>query len=381
MKPAPYTLRLESRADTDADVFTFGTADGVLSKDEFRTTELLLLETVEPAPGDRALVVDANYGLVGVVLAAMNPGGHTVLAETSARAADLCERNLVANDRTNAAVELTADVADCVTRPFDLAAFAPKPYDPTDVVQQRIADALAALHPDAPLYVSARTNEGGKRYRRTLRDLAGDVETVLKHGNARVYRAIRPADFDPPRFVEEHRFEATARGATCTFETRSGLFSATGLDDGTRLLLEHLPDPDGGRVLDLACGYGAVGTFLGRTADCRLWLTDDDRVATSYAARNLDRNGVAAEAVVTADCLDGVGNQRFDLVASNPPTHAGAGVTSQLFRQAHEALAPGGRLVVVYNETLGYESELDGLFASTEVLADEDGYLVTAATK
>jgi 16S rRNA (guanine1207-N2)-methyltransferase len=130
-----------------------------------------------------------------------------------------------------------------------------------------------------------------------------------------------------------------------------GLFSASGLDDGTRLLLESVVLGDGERVLDLCCGYGAVGAYAGRVADGEVWLSDDDRVATRCAECSLRASGVDGT-VLTADCLEGVADRTFDAVLCNPPTHAGEGVLAELLSGAYDVLAPGGRLNVVHHRAL-----------------------------
>ena len=95
--------------------------------------------------------------------------------------------------------------------------------------------------------------------------------------------------------------------------TAPGLFSVGGPDDGTRLLAETAAIGDGERVLDLCCGYGLLGVYAGRVADCELWLTDDDCRAAACARQSLDRAD-AARTVVTADGTAGVDDRIFDTV-------------------------------------------------------------------
>ena len=47
-------------------------------------------------------------------------------------------------------------------------------------------------------------------------------------------------------------------GNRLTFQTDAGVFSKGELDQGTRLLLDALPELTG-EVLDLGCGWGAIG--------------------------------------------------------------------------------------------------------------------------
>lgn len=374
----PYELELSARIEAGPDRYGFRTADGVLSPEAFRSAELALLGAVVPSRDDDVLVVDANYGVVGTVLAHVAPDGRTVLGETSARAARLCEDNLARNG-ADGEVALVADVRDVEGR-FDVAAYAPRPYDPVAVVGERIGQALATLREGGDLYVAAARTEGATRYEDALADLAGDAERVAKEGDVRVYRASRPAEVTVPA-VDERAFAATVRDVERSFVTRPGLFSAGHLDGGTRLLLEELPVADGDDVLDLACGYGPVGVFAAGFADCTVTMSDDDAVAAAYARRNAQRNGVEPVAVHAADAVAGVRGDTFDLVASNPPTHAGDGVVDACVRGARDVLAADGRFALVYNDVLGYEDRLAELFEEVAVVRADEDFHVTVCRR
>lgn len=381
MRSTPYELELESRVGVGPDVYRFRSADGVVSKEEFRPAELALLSAAEPivSPDDSVLVVDGNWGLVPAVLDHL--AGSVTVTETSARAAELCRRNAREND-ADPAIELVADVAE-LEDSFDLAVYAPRPYDPLEVGNQKLADALARLQPGGTVLVAASKRDGGRRYRDTLAELAGDAERLRGPGDVEVSRASRPERYDPPTVVEPRVIRATVAGHDLEFVTRPGLFSPASLDRGTALLAESVvagTDRSPDRVLDVACGYGPLGTALAREYDPDVWFADDSRVATRCTRESADRNDIDPAGVATADCLTGLEGP-FDLVVTNPPTHAGGGVTAELFDGARRELAPGGELWLVYNETMAYEEELARTFASVAVERRTEGYAITVARR
>lgn len=366
------TLELESRTDEGPGTYRFRTPDGVYSADEFRDSELLLLEGCWDRVLGGLLVVQANYGVVGTVLSTRATA--TTLTETSARAAACCRSNLRENDAT-ATVRLLAAVSELEDR-YDTAAYAPRPYVPIPVVKQRLVDALERLSPGGTLLVAGRPETGIERCRDCLDDL-GDVSTVEQRSDTSLLCATRPASLDPPTFVERTRFETTVDGVDLTLVSEPGLFSASELDHGTRLLLESVGVADGDRVLDLCCGYGPVGTYAGLTADCSVVCSDDSARATRCAERTLAANSVDAE-VVTADCCDGVRDRTFDLVLSNPPTHAGAGVLRDLFGGARDVLDADGRLALVHHEGVDVDPYLTG-YESVRTTATGEEHVIRVA--
>jgi len=358
-------LALAARVDAPRDTYEFETAAGVCSPEEFRDAELALVEALWGRDPGRLLVVEGNYGVPAVVLA--DAATAVAVTESSARAAGLCEANAARNgvgDPIRVMNAVGPREASAVTgrNDFETAAYAPKPYTPLAVAKQRIVGALECLRPGGRLFVAARERSGLGRFVDTLRDVAGGggVETVGERGGCEVVAASRPDSVDAPSFVEPAEVAATVRGVDLSLVSVPGVFSAGGLDHGTRLLLETAEVADGDRVLDLCCGYGAAGVWAACVADCSVTLTDDDRVATRCAECSCSASGVAGE-VVTADGTAGVAGQRFDTVLCNPPTHAGDAVLRELFEGARRVLADCGTLWVVHHRDLDLRPQLEGV--------------------
>ena len=184
----------------------------------------------------------------------------------------------------------------------------------------------------------------------------------------------------PSSAHDERRITLRALGNALTFTTDAGVFSRDGLDRGTEVLLEALP-PLTGRVLDLGCGWGAVGTALGRKyPELEIVMTDINQRAVDLARRNLAENGVRAT-VVQGDGFDPV-EGRFDAIVTNPPIRAGKAVIYGLFARARDFLKPGGALYIVIRKQQGAPSALKYLketFARAEIVDRGSGFHVIRA--
>ena len=184
----------------------------------------------------------------------------------------------------------------------------------------------------------------------------------------------------PTSAHDERRIALRALGNDLTFITDAGVFSRDGLDRGTEVLLDALPALSG-RVLDLGCGWGAVGVALGRRwPGLDIVMTDINSRAVELARRNLTENGVKAT-VVQGDGFAAV-EGRFDAIVTNPPIRAGKAVIYDLFAQARDHLKPDGALYVVIRKQQGAPSALKYLkeiYARAETVGRGSGFHVLRA--
>jgi 16S rRNA (guanine1207-N2)-methyltransferase len=190
------------------------------------------------------------------------------------------------------------------------------------------------------------------------------------------YFAERPRVASTPRLL---RF--LYHGDLLTVETDRGVFASHGLDPGTSLLIEHLEVGDARSVLDVGCGWGALGLAAAKSAPgARVLLTDVNQRAVRLARRNLERNQVRNAEVRAGNLFEPVGNERFDLIVSHPPFHAGREVVERLLLESLDHLSLGGRLLIVGKNSQGirfYQSWLGQLSpGSVTVLGRGSGYRV-----
>lgn len=173
------------------------------------------------------------------------------------------------------------------------------------------------------------------------------------------------------------------RGIPLRFETDAGVFSRGEVDTGTRLLLEALPDPLAGEILDLGCGWGVIGISVARAwPDAHVTMADINLRALELARENAKANHAAVDCV-ESDGMAALTGKVFDAVVTNPPIRAGKQVIYRMFSDAARQLAPGGALYLVIRRQQGAEScirYLQTLFPSVEKLRRSGGFWVLKAS-
>ena len=176
------------------------------------------------------------------------------------------------------------------------------------------------------------------------------------------------------------------RGDVLHFLVDRGVFASHGLDPGTALLIENLALGVRDRVLDLGCGWGAVGVAAARSAsEGHVVMTDVNRRAARLARLNLEKNRVRNAEVRVGPNFVPVGDETFDVIASNPPYRAGRPVVLGMLAGAPAHLTPRGRLVLVGKGSQGirfYQEWLESHWeGAVEVLGRGSGYRVLEARR
>jgi 16S rRNA (guanine1207-N2)-methyltransferase len=161
------------------------------------------------------------------------------------------------------------------------------------------------------------------------------------------------------------------------------VFSRSGLDRGTEILLNALPEGIRGRVLDMGCGYGALGLSIkAANPACELTMADINERAVALARENARANRLGAQMVIS-DGFSALRGKTYDLIALNPPIRAGKKVIYGMFPDAGASLADGGALYVVIRKKQGAPSArvyLETLFAAVETVERSLGYHVLRCT-
>ncbi len=169
---------------------------------------------------------------------------------------------------------------------------------------------------------------------------------------------------------EDHYFSADPRapfrrqpmvadvwGRPLALTTGSGVFAAGRLDAGTAVLLRATEPPTGARtLLDLGCGYGAIGLAIAREVPgCRVTGVDVNERALLLARENAAALGVADRYVAHPPAAVPAG-ETYDEIWSNPPIRIGKPALHALLLDWLPRLRPGGRAVLVVGKNLGADS-------------------------
>ena len=131
-------------------------------------------------------------------------------------------------------------------------------------------------------------------------------------------------------FSPAPRSESTTRtirarlaGRELELVTAAGVFSPDHLDQGTRVLLDTVPEPPAtGHLLDLGAGWGPIAVSLAlQSPDATVWAVDVNERALDLVRRNAQRLGMHHVNAVLPD--DVPAEVRFAQIVSNPPIRVG----------------------------------------------------------
>jgi len=174
-------------------------------------------------------------------------------------------------------------------------------------------------------------------------------------------------------------------GRPFEFLTASGVFSKKRVDLGTRLLIESMVLPEKGCVLDVGCGYGAVGIVVASShPDLRVVMVDVNERAVWLAKQNVQRNNVTNVEVRSGHLYEPIKGLTFNCVLSNPPVSAGIETVKAIIVEAPKHMANKARFQMVVKSKIGgkrLKMLLEEAFGNTEILARKSGYRVFISEK
>ncbi len=165
------------------------------------------------------------------------------------------------------------------------------------------------------------------------------------------------------------------RGKEIEFYTGSGVFSKDKIDDGSYVLIENAIIKKNWKILDLGCGYGAVGISIAKSENADVVLADVNERAVHLAEKNIEHNKVNAS-VRTSDLFSSI-PEKFDTILLNPPQSAGKQLCFRMIEESKEHLNKNGLLQLVARPKKGgrtLSEKMKEVFGNVEVIAKKHGF-------
>ena len=248
-----------------------------------------------------------------------------------------------------------------------------------------LARAVSQTLPGGVLLACAANNEGARSLQDDLTRLAGPLNVLTKR-HCRVGWTGPLGDGVDRALLEEWlALDAPRRIADGRFLSRPGLFAWDRIDAASALLASCLPGDLAGRCADLGAGFGYLaGEVLARCPA----VTAIDLYEAEARALALARENLASASVPVGlhwhDVTTGL-PASYDVIVSNPPFHQRRADEPALgvgfIAAAAAALRPGGRLWLVANRHLPYETALSSRFAQVRTVREDAGFKVIEAVK
>ena len=331
----------------------------------------LLAEVVKCVPGERLLIVNSASDPCLPHLARTLGEGELVLAEDNVAAYAQGQTALQKLSKTSVRCrqipfhEYTAHEAPATV---DVAVMNIL-YQPNNAwMQYGVQLAAYALKNGGRLYIEGAKDRGILSLGKRVQDIFGNLETVTISKGQRVIYALK----------REQRASKIAAPDLAAF-------AGGKMDEGTSLLLQALEVRVTDNALDLGCGSGFIGAHIAeRASKGQVTLVDASLTSVDAARRLLAERGLTNAKAFASDGIQTVRDQRFTLIATNPPFHLGGIQTTataeRFIREAAQILLPRGRFYLVANRFLKYEPVLREHFGEVEEVVGNPRFKVLRAS-
>ncbi len=337
----------------------------------------------KPVAGTPHLVYNDAFGALTVLLTSQ---GRAVVQVSDSALAQRCTLvNLDANDLGSESLMLL----DSLTAPVL------SPESPPPVVLVRLPKTLALL--EFQLYqlrallpvgtvvaASAMAKDIHTSTLELFETLIGPTTSSLAESKARlILSSVEDKPVKPCPYPTRWKIPALH----LTLVNHAAVFSREGLDEGTKLLLQHFPKigPESKVVVDLGCGNGILGLVASqRSSRVEISCVDESFMATWSARESFRASELGGRArFLTGDCLEDFDRDSVDLILCNPPFHfqnaQTLDVAYAMFDDAKRVLRAGGELWVVANKHLGHHKALAERFPIVRTAALTDKFIVLQA--
>lgn len=152
-----------------------------------------------------------------------------------------------------------------------------------------------------------------------------------------------------------NKINAKVKDTSFVFYTDNGVFNKKGLDYGTRLLLENIDLKNKNSFLDVGCGCGPIGIYISKKTNVKVDMIDINDRALHLCKMSIKENNLSNINVFKSDVYENV-NDKYDMIITNPPIHAGKMKVYDIIEEAKEHLTKNGELWIVIRKDQGAKS-------------------------
>ena len=162
------------------------------------------------------------------------------------------------------------------------------------------------------------------------------------------------------------------------FKTDNGVFSKGELDFGTELLIKTvINEKINGKVLDLGCGYGAIGIVLNKVLNVSVDMIDINKRAVHLTNLNIKENNSKDVWAFESDGFTNV-KDKYNYIVSNPPIRIGKDNLYKLIQDARNYLVDNGKMYLVIRKEQGAKTfikDFSSLY-QIEILEKKKGFYI-----
>lgn len=238
------------------------------------------------------------------------------------------------------------------------------------------------LHPGSKVICMAMVKHLSSTSFDLLGKYIGATTTSLAQKKARLIFA----NFEKTPALSPFPIQVHMDGFEKFFTNHSNLFSREKLDIGTRFFLEHIPQGNFEKILDLGCANGIIGIKAKMVnPKATIYFSDESYMAIKSSKANYEAYHSDPGIFHWTNCFENQEKNFLDLVLCNPPFHQqntiGDFIAWQMFQDSYRSLKKGGSIRVIGNSHLGYHVKLSRLFGNSQIVAKNSKFMICESFK